>query len=66
MKRKILKAAAWVAGIWMVLILAVQMVLSSSVLTGLINKYGDQFIDGDISFGKAQVSLLRRDRKSVV
>ena len=60
MKRKILKAAAWVAGIWMVLILAVQMVLSSSVLTGLINKYGDQFIDGDISFGKAQVSLLRR------
>ena len=60
MKRKILKAAAWVAGIWLVLILAVQLVLSSSVLTGLINKYGDQFIDGDISFGKAQVSLLRR------
>lgn len=60
MKRTILKIAAWVAGIWLVLILAVQLVLSSSILTGLINKYGDQFIDGDISFGKAQVSLLKR------
>ena len=60
MKRTILKIAAWVAGIWLVLILAVQLVLSSSILTGLINKYGDKFIDGDISFGKAQVSLLKR------
>ena len=60
MKRTILKIAAWVAGIFAVLILAIQLVLSSSILTGLINKYGDQFIDGDISFGKAQVSLLKR------
>ncbi|MBO5943402.1 MAG: hypothetical protein J6Q63_08960 [Bacteroidales bacterium] len=60
MKRTIFKIAAWVTGIFVVLILAIQLVLSSSVLTGLINKYGDQFIDGDISFGKAQVSLLKR------
>ena len=60
MKRTIFKIAAWVTGIFVVLILAVQLVLSSSVLSVLINKYGDQFIDGDISFGKAQVSLLKR------
>lgn len=60
MKRTILKIAAWVTGIFAVLILTVQLVLSSSLLTGLINKYGDQFIDGDINFGKAQVSLLKR------
>ena len=60
MKRTILKIVAWVIGIFAVLILAVQLVLSSSILTELINKYGDQFIDGDISFGKAQVSLLKR------
>lgn len=60
MKRTVLKIAAWVAGIFAVLILTIQLVLSSSILTGLINKYGDRFIDGDISFGKAQVSLLRR------
>ena len=60
MKRTIFKIAAWVTGIFVVLILAIQLVLSSSVLTGLINKYGDQFIDGDINFGKAQVSLLKR------
>ena len=60
MKRTLLKIAAWVTGIFVVLILSVQLVLSSSLLTGLINKYGDQFIDGDINFGKAQVSLLKR------
>ena len=60
MKRTILKIAAWVAGIWLVLIAVIQLVLSSSILTGLINKYGDQFIDGDINFGKAEVSLLKR------
>lgn len=63
MKRTILKITAWVAGIWLGLMVVIQLVLSSSILTGLINKYGDQFIDGDINFGKAQVSL---DRKSVV
>lgn len=60
MKRRIIKIAAWVAGIWLTLIIVLQLVLSSSILTGLINKYGDQFIDGDISFGKAEVSLLKR------
>ena len=60
MKRTILKIVAWVAGIWLGLMVVIQLVLSSSILTGLINKYGDQFIDGDISFGKAQVSLFRR------
>ena len=38
MKRTIFKIAAWATGIFVVLILAVQLVLSSSVLTGLINK----------------------------
>lgn len=60
MKRTILKITAWVAGIWLGLMVVIQLVLSSSILTGLINKYGDQFIDGDINFGKAQVSLFRR------
>lgn len=60
MKKTLLKIAAWVAGIWLAVMIIVQIVLSSSILTGLINKYADQFIDGDITFGKAQVSLFRR------
>ena len=60
MKRTLLKIAAWVAGIWLAIMIIVQIVLSSSILTGLINKYADQFIDGDITFGKAQVSIFRR------
>ena len=60
MKRTLLKIAAWVAGIWLAIMIIVQIVLSSSILTGLINKYADQFIDGDITFGKAQVSVFRR------
>ena len=45
MKRTLLKIAAWVAGIWLAIMIIVQIVLSSSILTGLINKYADQFID---------------------
>ena len=60
MKRTLLKIAAWVAGIWLAIMIIVQIVLSSSILTGLLNKYADEFIDGDITFGKAQVSLFRR------
>ena len=60
MKRILLKIVAWVAGIWLAIMIIAQIVLSSSILTGLINKYADQFIDGDITFGKAQVSLFRR------
>ena len=60
MKRTILKIAAWVAGVWLAIMVIAQIVLSSSILTGLINKYADQFIDADVTFGKAQVSLFRR------
>ena len=60
MKRTFIKIAAWVAGVWLTIMIIAQIVLSSSVLTGLINKYADEFIEGDITFGKAQVSLFRR------
>ena len=60
MKRTFIKIAAWVTGVWLAIMIIAQIILSSSVLTGLINKYADEFIDGDITFGKAQVSLFRR------
>ena len=60
MKRTFIKIAAWVAGIWLAIMIIAQILLSSSILTGLINRYADEFIDGDITFGKAHVSLFRR------
>ena len=60
MKRIIIRIIAWAVGLWLMLMVAAQLVLSSSILTGLINKYADQFIDGDITFGNAEVSLFSR------
>lgn len=60
MKRVIIKIIAWTIGLWLGLMAVAQVVLSSSILTGLINKYADEFIDGDITFGKAHVSLFSR------
>lgn len=66
MKRTFIKILIWIVGIWLALMVAAQVVLSSSVLTGLINRYAAEFIDGDISFGNARVSLFKRFPKAMI
>ena len=56
----ILKVALWIIGIWAVLLVTLQAVLSEKVLTKLVNKYAAEYIDGDISFGSASVSMFKR------
>lgn len=56
--RKAGKAFAWIAGIWAALIIIVQIVLSPSVLTGIVNKYADGYVDGNITFGSASASMF--------
>lgn len=51
---------AWIAGIWAAVLIIIQVVLSPAVLTKIVNRYAPEFIDGDIEFGKAQVSMFRR------
>lgn len=56
----LLKAVLWFIGIWAILLVALQLTLSEKVLTKLVNKYAAEYIDGDISFGGAEVSMFKR------
>lgn len=49
----------WFTGIWIGILLLIQVVLSPTVLTNILNKAAAEYIDGDISFGKASVSIFR-------
>ena len=55
-----LKILLWFVGIWAVLLVVMQLVLSEKVLTKLVNRYATEYIDGDISFGSASVSMFKR------
>ena len=52
------KTVLWILGIWLGLLLVVQIVLSTPVLTRVINSLADDYIDGEMTFGKASVSVF--------
>lgn len=54
-----LKALAWLAGIWIAATLAVEVILSTSMVTDAVNRLAGRYIDGEISFGKVSASLFR-------
>ena len=56
---RIAKILGWFAGIWIVIIAALEIFLTSSALTGIVNKVAAEFIDGSISFGKIELSMFR-------
>ena len=58
--RVLLKSVLWVVGIWAALLILMEAVLSESVLTGIVNKYAAEYVDGDLKFGNASVSMFRR------
>ncbi len=48
-----------VAGLLALVILVLQIVFATNVSTRLVNKYSDRFIDGNLSFGKVDLSLFK-------
>ena len=58
--KTILKILLWFIGIWGALLVIMQLVLSEKVLTRLVNRYATEYIDGDVSFGSASVSMFKR------
>lgn len=64
MMTKIIKTVAkillWTAGIWLGILILMQVVLSPSVLTTVVNRYSEKLLDADAGFGKASVSMFRR------
>ncbi len=57
--KRLLKILAWVVGIFAAIIIIVQIVLSPAVLTRIVNNMAEDYIDGDLKFGKASVSMFR-------
>lgn len=58
--KTVLKTLAWFVGIWAALLVILQLTLSEKVLTKLVDKYAAEYVDGDISFGSASVSMFKR------
>lgn len=57
--KTILKTVLWITGIWAAVLLIVQIVLSPAFLTKILNDFSDNYIDGDLRFGRAGVSVFR-------
>ena len=58
--RRILGILLWITGIFVVLVLALQVVFTSSMLTGIVNRYAAEYVDGDVNFGEVDVNMFRR------
>ena len=61
--KKILKAGlktmAWIVGIWLIILLAIRIVLTPSVLDRLIDRYAAEYVDGNISAGEVKLTFFR-------
>lgn len=57
--RRLLKGIAWVVGVWICILAVLQIVLSPSVLTKIVNKYAEEYVDGTLSFGKVRLAMFR-------
>ena len=54
------KTILWITGIWLSLLLVLEVALSQHVLTRLLNKYTAEYVDGSLSFGNASISMFKR------
>ena len=57
--RILLKTIAWVAGIWICLMVVLQIALSHGILTKVVNKFAAEYVDGTLSFGKVRLRMFR-------
>lgn len=57
--KRILKAMLWIGGIWLALLIILQVALSPAVLTKVVDKLAPQYIDGDLSFSRIKISMFR-------
>lgn len=56
---RILRLILWTAIIWAGLLLAIQLLLSTSMVNRLIDRYAPEYIDGNLEFSKVRVSMFR-------
>ena len=56
----LLKIAVWIIGLWLALLIMLQVILSPSILTKAVNKYAAEYLEADLRFGNAYVSVFER------
>ena len=59
-KRKALKVVLWsLAGLWILVIIALQVALSPRFLTRMANRLSAEYVDGSVTFSKVNASMFR-------
>ena len=59
-KRRILpRIILWTAGVWIAVILVLEILLATPLATTSVNRIAARYIDGGISFGKVSASMFR-------
>lgn len=58
--KAVIKWIAWFAGIWVAILVAIELFLTSSAVTNIVNKVASEYIDGELSFGKVELSMFKR------
>ena len=56
----LLKILLWAVGTWLSVMAIVQIVLSSSLIADTVNRLAPEYIDGNLSFSRIEVSLFQR------
>lgn len=56
---KIMKVLLWIAGIWLGILIALQVLVSPKVLSGIVDKFASEYIDGDLSFSNVRLRMFR-------
>ena len=56
----LLKILIWTVGIWLSVTAILQAVLSSSLITDTVNRIAPEYIDGELSFNRIDISLFKR------
>ncbi len=57
--RKIGKVFLWIVGIWISLLLLLQITLSPAVLGKIVDRFASEFVDGQLKFDKIGVNMFR-------
>lgn len=58
--RTLFKVILWIAGIWAVLIITIELVMSSSFMTKTVERIATEYIEGEVRFGNISLSMFRR------
>ncbi len=52
-------AAGSILGAWVLILAVLQIVLSPKILTSIVNKYANEYLDAEVSFSSAGLSMFR-------